>query len=318
VPKADVRAQKEQTVDALAEKISRSQIVIVTDYRGLTVAEMSALRGRLRQAGAEYQVAKNTLTRFAAEKAGRAGLVEDLTGPSAIAFGFEEPAALAKSFQEYLRTTRTTNLVLKGGVLGDRRVTADQIGQLADLPPRDVVLGQTLGSVVAPLSSFLMLITAPIQNVIGVLEARRQQLEESGEAGGAQEGTGMANDELIATIEKMTVLDLVELKKALEERWGVTAAVAMAPAGAAAPAGDGAGAAAPAEEQTEFSVVLTNFGANKINVIKAVRELTSLGLKEAKDLVEAAPKPVKEGVPKEEADSAAAKLREAGATVDVK
>jgi large subunit ribosomal protein L7/L12 len=127
----------------------------------------------------------------------------------------------------------------------------------------------------------------------------------------------MANDELIAAIEKMSVLDLVELKKALEERWGVTAAVAMAPAAAA---GDGgaAAAAAPVEEQTEFSVVLTNFGANKINVIKAVRELTSLGLKEAKDLVEAAPKPVKEGVPKEEAEAAATKLREAGATVDVK
>ena len=127
----------------------------------------------------------------------------------------------------------------------------------------------------------------------------------------------MANDELIAAIEKMSVLDLVELKKALEERWGVTAAVAMAPVAAA---GDGgaAAAAAPVEEQTEFSVVLTNFGANKINVIKAVRELTSLGLKEAKDLVEAAPKPVKEGVPKEEAEAAATKLREAGATVDVK
>src|SRR5262249_21615837 len=158
----------------LAEKISRSQIVIVTDYRGLTVSEMSALRGQLRQAGAEYQVAKNTLTRFAAEKAGRGALVEDLTGPSAIAFGVDGPAALAKSLQNYLRTTRTTNLVLKGGVLGDRRVSADQIGQLADLPPRDVVLGQALGSVVGPLSSFLMLITAPIQNVIGVLEARRQ------------------------------------------------------------------------------------------------------------------------------------------------
>ena len=84
--------------------------------------------------------------------------------------------------------------------------------------------------------------------------------------------------------------------------------------GAAAPGA----AAAPVEEQTEFNVVLTNFGANKINVIKAVRELTSLGLKEAKDLVEAAPKSVKEGVPKEEAESAAARLREAGATVDVK
>jgi large subunit ribosomal protein L7/L12 len=92
----------------------------------------------------------------------------------------------------------------------------------------------------------------------------------------------------------------------------------MAPAGVAAAADGGGAAAAPAEEQTEFSVVLTNFGANKINVIKAVRELTSLGLKEAKDLVEAAPKPVKESVPKEEAEAAAAKLREAGATVDVK
>src|SRR4051794_40520741 len=278
---------------------------------------MSALRGRLRQAGAEYQVAKNTLTRFAAEKAGRAGLLEDLQGPSAIAFGFDDPAGLAKSLQEYLRTSRTVNLVVKGGVLGDRRLTADDIGRIADLPPRETVLGQTLGSVIAPLSSFLMLVAAPLQNVIGVLEARRQQIEESGEAGATQEGTGMANEELIATIEKMSVLDLVELKKELEDRWGVTAAVAMAPAGAAAPAGDGA-AAAPAEEQTEFNVVLTNFGANKINVIKAVRELTSLGLKEAKDLVEAAPKPVKEGVPKDEAEAAASKLREAGATVDVK
>ena len=127
----------------------------------------------------------------------------------------------------------------------------------------------------------------------------------------------MPNEELIATIEKMTVLDLVELKKALEERWGVTAAVAMAPAGAvAAPPTDGA--AAPAEEQTEFDVILTDFGANKINVIKAVRELTSLGLKEAKDLVEAAPKPIKEAVNREEADATAAKLRDAGATVDIK
>ena len=316
MPKAEVRAQKEQTVNDLADKLSRSQLVIVTDYRGLTVTEMSVLRGRLRQAGAEYQVAKNTLTRFAATQAGLSGLMDDLIGPSAIAFGYEDPAALAKSLQEYLRTARTSPLVVKGGILGDRRVTADDIGRIADLPSREIVLGQTLGSVVAPLTSFLMVVSAPLQNVIGVLEARRQQLEESG---ATQEGTGVANEELIASIEKMSVLDLVELKKALEDRWGVTAAVAMAPAGAVA-AGDGGGAAAaaPAEEQSEFDVVLTNVGANKINVIKAVRELTSLGLKEAKDLVEAAPKAVKEGVPKEEAEAAAAKLREAGATVDVK
>ena len=126
----------------------------------------------------------------------------------------------------------------------------------------------------------------------------------------------MTKDEMIQTIEQMTVLELADLVKALEERFGVSAAVAMAPAAAAAPAADGA-AAAPVEEQTEFTVTLKDFGANKINVIKAVRELTGLGLKEAKDLVEAAPKPVKEAVPRAEADAAAAKLREAGATADI-
>ena len=124
---------------------------------------------------------------------------------------------------------------------------------------------------------------------------------------------------IIDQVNGLNVLELSELSKALQEAWGVSAAAPMAVAQVAGPAADGgAAAAAPSEEQTEFSVVLTDFGANKINVIKVVRELTSLGLKEAKDLVESAPKPVKEGVPKEEADSAAAKLKEAGATVEVK
>ena len=126
----------------------------------------------------------------------------------------------------------------------------------------------------------------------------------------------MSTEEIIAAIEKMTVLELSDLVKALQDRFGV---VAAAPVAAAAPVGAGAGAAAaPVEEQTEFNVVLTDFGANKINVIKVVRELTGLGLKEAKDLVEGAPKAVKEAVNKEEADKAAAKLKEAGATVEVK
>jgi large subunit ribosomal protein L7/L12 len=124
-------------------------------------------------------------------------------------------------------------------------------------------------------------------------------------------------EELIESIEKLTVLELADLVKALEEKFGVSAAVAAAPVAAAAPAGGGA-AAAPAEEQSEFNVVLTEFGANKIAVIKVVREITSLGLKEAKDLVEAAPKPVQEGVAKDVAEATAAKLREAGATVDIK
>jgi large subunit ribosomal protein L7/L12 len=117
-------------------------------------------------------------------------------------------------------------------------------------------------------------------------------------------------------LEEMTVLELVELKKALEERWGVSAAAA-APMMVAA-AGGGGGEAAAEEEQTAFDVILTNAGQSKIPVIKVIRELTGLGLKEAKAVADEAPKPVKEGVTREEADQIKAKLEEVGATVEVK
>ena len=128
----------------------------------------------------------------------------------------------------------------------------------------------------------------------------------------------MAKETLIDQLEGMTVLELNSLVKELEERWGVSAAAPVAVGGAPAGGGAAAGEAAAAEDQTEFDVILTDVGANKIQVIKAVRELTSLGLKEAKDLVDAAPKPVKEAVSKEEAQAAKAKLEEAGAKADIK
>jgi large subunit ribosomal protein L7/L12 len=118
-------------------------------------------------------------------------------------------------------------------------------------------------------------------------------------------------------IKGMTVLELKELNDMIKDEFGVTAMAPMAVAAAGAPAGGGAAAAVADEEQTEFTVVLKDFGANKINVIKAVREVTTLGLKEAKDLVEAAPTNVKEGIEKAEAESIKTKLVEAGATVDV-
>jgi large subunit ribosomal protein L7/L12 len=124
-------------------------------------------------------------------------------------------------------------------------------------------------------------------------------------------------DTILEAIDNMTVLELSDLVKAFEERYGVSAAAPVAVA--AAPAGGGdSGAAAASEEQSEFDAVLTDVGANKILVIKAVRELTGLGLKEAKDLVDAAPKAVKEGVAKEEAEQVKEKLAEAGATVEIK
>ncbi len=124
-------------------------------------------------------------------------------------------------------------------------------------------------------------------------------------------------DKVFDELGKMSVLDLVELKKKIEDEWGITAAAPVAVAAPGAPATGGDGAAAD-EEQTEFYVVLTGAGDKKIQVIKVVRAITGLGLKEAKDLVDSAPKPVKEGVTREEADSIKAQLEEAGATVEVK
>jgi large subunit ribosomal protein L7/L12 len=126
-----------------------------------------------------------------------------------------------------------------------------------------------------------------------------------------------AIEDIMAAIKGMNVMDLAELVKALEAEFGVSAAAPVAVAAGAPAAGSGA-PAAEAEEQTEFTVILKDIGANKINVIKAVRELTSLGLKESKDLVEGAPQPVKEGVNKEEAANAKQKLESAGATAEIK
>jgi large subunit ribosomal protein L7/L12 len=129
----------------------------------------------------------------------------------------------------------------------------------------------------------------------------------------------LTTDQLLDAFQSMTVLELAEFKKAFEDRFGVTAAVAAAPAAAAA--ATAAGGAAPteaAEEQTEFSAILTEVGPNKIPVIKVVRELTALGLKEAKDLVDAAPKPVKEGVGRDEAEKVKVALEEQGAKVEIK
>ena len=125
----------------------------------------------------------------------------------------------------------------------------------------------------------------------------------------------MERAQILEAVSKLTVLELSQLIKDMEEKFGVSAAAAVA---VAAPAAGGAAAGAPAEEKTEFTVMLTVIGDNKVNVIKAVREVTSLGLKEAKDLVDGAPKAVKEGISKADADAIAKKLTEAGAKVEIK
>jgi large subunit ribosomal protein L7/L12 len=308
------RTEKDDAIIQLANQLQQAEIAVLTEYRGLSVSELQDLRGRLRPLGVEYVVAKNTLTRFAAERTGRTGIVEDLVGPTAIAFG-TDPVATAKALQDYTRVNRT--FVLKSALLGDRRLSLNDVEQLATLPPADQLRGKVFAMIVSPLQRTVSVLSAPLAGLARLLDARRAQLEESGQAATGE--TSMATvDELVENLGELKVLDLANLVKRLEEKWGVSAAAVAAPAAAGvAVGGDGAAAAAPVEVQTEFDVVLKDFGAKKIEVIKVVRELTSLGLKEAKDLVEAAPKAVLEGVAKDAADAAAGKLRDAGATVDL-
>lgn len=310
------RAEKDDAIDSLVERLGRAEIAILTEYRGLSVADLQDLRGRLRPLGVEYIVAKNTLARFAAERTGRTGIVPDLVGPTAIAFG-PDAVSTAKALQDYTRVNRT--FLLKSALLGDRRIDPKEVEQLATLPPADQLRGRVFGMIVSPLQSTVSILSAPLASLARLLAARREQLEETGGAAAEGGASDMATiDELVQNLGDLKVLDLANLVKRLEEEWGVSAAAVAAPVAAGAAAGgDGAAAAAPAEAQTEFDVVLKDFGAKKIEVIKVVRELTNLGLKEAKDLVEAAPKPILEGVAKDAADAAAGKLRDAGATVDV-
>jgi large subunit ribosomal protein L7/L12 len=312
------RAEKDEAIDSLVERLGQAEIAVLTEYRGLSVAELQDLRGRLRPVGVEYVVAKNTLTRFAAERTGRTGIVSDLVGPTAIAFG-ADPVATAKALQDYARVNRT--FLLKAALLGDRRIDPKEVEQLATLPPVEQLRGRVFGMIVSPLQSTVSILSAPLAGLARLLAARREQLDEQGGVETTASGgeSNMATiDELVQNLGDLKVLDLANLVKRLEEEWGVSAAAVAAPmAVGVAAGGDGAAAAAPAEAQTEFNVVLKDFGAKKIEVIKVVRELTNLGLKEAKDLVEAAPTPVLEAVAKDAADAAAGKLRDAGATVDV-
>jgi len=308
------RGEKDSAIRELANRLASAEIAVLTEYRGLSVAELQDLRGRLRPFGVEYVVAKNTLARFAAERTGRTGIVGDLIGPTAIAFG-KDPVATAKALQDYARVNKT--FLLKAALLGDERIDSKAVEQLALLPPADVLRARVFGMIVSPLQRTVSVLSAPLGGLARLLEARRKQLEELG-GEPASGGADMANvDELVKNLGEMKVLDLAALVKRLEEEWGVSAAAVAGPAAVGVASSGGADAAAPVEAQTEFDVVLKDFGAKKIEVIKVVRELTSLGLKEAKDLVEAAPKSVLEGVAKDAADAAAGKLRDAGATVDI-
>ena len=176
------KEDKERLVSELTERLKSSQTLIVADYRGLTNAEIDALRGKLLEEGARFSVVKNTLTRRAAEAAGADALLALLEGPTAIAFleSGGDPAAVAKALADTAKTTRV--LAIKGGLLEGRPMSAEEVDALAKLPPADVVRAQVLGAITAPLTTFVALLNAPLQDLVGLIDARIEQLEAQGGA----------------------------------------------------------------------------------------------------------------------------------------
>jgi large subunit ribosomal protein L10 len=175
------RARKVEQVELLADRLRRAKVAVLTDYRGLTVQQLQDLRGRLRTADVEYRIVKNTLARRAAEQAGVPDLQAELTGPTAIAFGYDDFAAPSRLLSEFVRATRL-RLDVVGGLVDGRVVGADRARQLADLPPKDVLLAQLLGTLQSPVAQLVATIQAPVQQLVGLLESRRNQVEGAGGA----------------------------------------------------------------------------------------------------------------------------------------
>lgn len=171
------RPEKEATVSEMKEKFSRAAGVVLADYRGLNVGEVTVLRKKLRESNVEYRVVKNTLSALAAKEAKIDGMDSMLEGPTAYAFGYEDPVAPAKILAEFAKTHK--NLELKGGLLNGEVLSLDKVKALADLPGREELLARAIGSMSAPMTNFARLLGAPIRNLGYALEALRASRAEA-------------------------------------------------------------------------------------------------------------------------------------------
>jgi|SRR5579872_1812629 len=170
------RPHKVEQVEEITDRLKRARVAVLTDYRGLTVAQLQDLRTRLRGADVEYRVVKNTLARRAAVEAGHSDFQEVLTGPVAIAFGYDDVSVPAKLLGEFARATRL-RLDITGALVEGRVISGDQVRQLADLPPREVLISQLAGAMQSPIAQLAGALQTPLSMLAGALESYQQQLE---------------------------------------------------------------------------------------------------------------------------------------------
>ena len=307
------KEMKAQVIAGLHEKFSRAQVAILTEFRGVPVGEMTELRKLLRVANAELKIVKNRLAMRAVEDTPLAIAKDRFRGSLAVTLGYDDPIVPAKILNDFIaKERRHQRLTMRSAVVEGKIVEAEQLKELANLPSRPQLLGMLLSAMQGPIQGFVGVLSGPARSLVSMINGLIEQKKGMGEMTDVKEASTLTDDEILGAVEQMSVLRLSELVKKIEERFGVTAAIPMA-----APAAGGATAPAEVEEKTAFDAVLKSVGDKKIQVIKAVRELTSLGLKEAKDLVEGAPTPVKSGVAKDEAETIKKKLEEQGATVEI-
>ena len=187
------KEDKGRVVAELTEKLRNSETMIVADYRGLTMPQIDALRSKLIENGARFTVVKNTLTRRAAQDAGADALLALLEGPSAIAFveADGDAVAVAKALHDSARETKV--LEIRGGVMQGRVISGSDVEELAKLPPLDILRGQVIGAIIAPLTSLIGLVNAPLQNLYGLIDARIEQLEQQGPTETPEPGSTESN-----------------------------------------------------------------------------------------------------------------------------
>jgi large subunit ribosomal protein L7/L12 len=309
------KEEKATAIAELNEKFSRAKLAVMTECSGLEVNHITELRRQLRGVKAEFRVVKNTLAARAVDGTQLAAAKPHFKGPLAMLIGYDDPAVATKILRDFIKAEkRDEKMKITVGVLDGNLLQAEQLLAVASLPSKAVLISMLLSAMQGPARGLVYALSGLLRGLVGVLAAIQDKKKGEGDMATAE--SKLSQEEFIKAIEGMSVLELSELVKGLEARFGVTAA---APVAMAMPGAGGGAAAAPVEEQTSFDVILASAAAEKkIQVIKVVRELTSLGLKEAKDLVEGAPKPVKTGVTKEEADTMKKKLEESGGKVEIK
>lgn len=172
-----LREEKTQVINKLADDLSRSTIVIVTNYKGLTAKQMAELRNILAKADAEYRVVRNTLTRFAADKADRGRVVDIIEGPVALAFGYGDVVNPARVLSQYIKSTEST-LQIRGALLGERVLTPEEVVGLVSLPPTEVLVSQLIAGLQATIVRLHNVLNSPLQGLLNVLQGRGQKLSE--------------------------------------------------------------------------------------------------------------------------------------------